>query len=131
MNSLLAIDYWTKKTWLAYSVGDFCFSLKTIPTVDVVKNITKILKEKNISTIVVGMPYNIDWSISKHWKNVLKFVKILESNFNIPIKLHDERLTTSEAKIFSYENNFEIDIDSESARLILEDFLENNKKNPS
>lgn len=70
------------------------------------------------------MPYNIDWTMSNHWKRVQKFVKILKNNIDVPIKYHDERLTSSEAKIFSYENDINIDIDAESARLILESFLD-------
>lgn len=88
-------------------------------------NLNKIIPQKNISKIIIGMPYNIDGTFSKHCKNVQKFAKILEKNFpKIPIILYDERLTTSEARIFEAENNINIDIDSESARLILENFLQ-------
>lgn len=125
MNNFLSIDYWTKKSWLAYSVGSFCFPLKTVPTREILDNLNKIIPQKNISKIIIGMPYNIDWTLSKHCKNVQKFAKILEKNFpKIPIILYDERLTTSEARIFEAENNINIDIDTESARLILENFLE-------
>lgn len=70
------------------------------------------------------MPYNIDGSISKHGKRVSEFVKRLEKIINIPIILHDERLTTSEALLgFDEDGITGGDVDAEAARLILVDFL--------
>ena len=69
------------------------------------------------------MPYNIDGTMSAHGNRVKNFAKKLEK-FGLPVIFHDERLTTSEAKIAFSENNFAGDIDAESARLILENFLE-------
>jgi len=45
------------------------------------------------------MPYNIDGTMSKHGRRVQKFVQELEKIFTIPVILHDERLTTSEAQM--------------------------------
>lgn len=74
------------------------------------------------------MPYNIDGSMSKHGKRVEQFAKELEKKIQLPIHLHDERLTSSEARIAFDETGFDGDVDIESARLILEDFLESEKK---
>lgn len=65
------------------------------------------------------MPYNIDGTESAHCKKVRTFAKKLESTITINIIFHDERLTTSEAKFGGVD-----DIDAESARLILEDYLD-------
>jgi RNase H-fold protein (predicted Holliday junction resolvase) len=43
------------------------------------------------------MPYNIDGSMSKHGKRVNEFIKKLETVTSIPVMIHDERLSTSEA----------------------------------
>lgn len=74
--------------------------------------------------IIIGMPYNIDGSMSKHGKRVNEFIKKLELIIWIPIKLHDERLTTSEAILGFDEYGVNGDIDAEAARLILVDFLQ-------
>lgn len=124
----LSIDYGTKKTWLAYSVGSFVFGYKTIPTNELYTYIEKLTWEKNITDIIIGMPYNIDGSMSKHGKRVEQFAKELEKKIQLPIHLHDERLTSSEARITFDETGFDGDVDIESARLILEDFLESEKK---
>lgn len=78
--------------------------------------------------IVIGMPYNIDGTMSKHGKRVAEFVKRLEKIVEIPIVLHDERLTTSEAMMgFDEDGILDGDVDAEAARLILADYL-NQKK---
>lgn len=84
-----------------------------------------MIHEKQAESIVIGMPYNIDGSMSSHGKKVQIFAKKLENIINIPIIFHDERLSTSEARIGFAEAGIYGDIDAESARLIGEDFLEN------
>jgi RNase H-fold protein (predicted Holliday junction resolvase) len=53
---------------------------------------------------------------------VKQFQKTLEKEIQLPIILHDERLTTSEAR-FGLSDIEDGDIDAEAARLILEDYL--------
>jgi putative holliday junction resolvase len=123
-NSFISIDYGTRKSGLAYSVEGFCFAYKTIPTTDLLDRIPKWIIERKAETIIVGMPYNIDGSMSKHGKRVSEFVKRLQKTVQIPIILHDERLTTSEALLgFDEDGILGGDIDAEAARLILVDFL--------
>lgn len=122
-NNYLALDYWTRKTGLAYNTLSFAFSLATVPTNELIEKIASIIADKKITAIVIGMPYNIDGTMSKHGKRVKNFAKNLEQ-FSLPVFFHDERLTTSAARISFSENSHEGDIDAESARLILEDFFE-------
>jgi putative holliday junction resolvase len=117
--SLISIDYGTRKSGLAYSVEDFCFAHKTVSTKDLTAYLRKWIPEKKATSIVIGLPLNIDGTESKHSTRVRKFTKELENIFpEQEIILHDERMTTSEARLSSAE-----DIDAESARLILEDYL--------
>lgn len=69
------------------------------------------------------MPYNIDGTISKHGKRVDEFARKLEALIQIPIILHDERLTTSEAEMAFDDMGVDGDLDAEAARLILVDYL--------
>lgn len=118
-SSLISIDYGTRKCWLAYSVEWFCFAHTTVPTNELIDSLSKWEKQKACEGILIGLPLNIDGSESKHSAKVRKFAIELESSFpSKKIILHDERLTTSEARISSAE-----DIDAESARLILEDYI--------
>jgi putative transcription antitermination factor YqgF len=70
------------------------------------------------------MPYNIDGSISEHARRVEKFAKKLEITLSLPVILHDERLTTSEAIMGFDEMGMDGDIDAEAARLILVSYMD-------
>jgi putative Holliday junction resolvase len=123
-NSIISIDYGTRKSGLAYSVEGFCFAYKTVPTSELLSIIPQWAQIRKAETIVIGMPYNIDGTMSKHGKRVNEFVKRLQKTVQIPIKLHDERLTTSEALLgFDEDGITDGDVDAEAARLILVDFL--------
>ncbi|MGP1583465.1 MAG: Holliday junction resolvase RuvX [Candidatus Altimarinota bacterium] len=122
-NNYIALDYGTRKTGLAYSVENFCFAHKTVSKNELLEYLEIFIANKKPSAIIIGMPYNIDGTMSAHGNRVKNFAKKLEK-FGLPIIFHDERLTTSEAKIAFAENNFSGDIDAESARLILENFLD-------
>ena len=119
----ISIDYGTRKSGLAYSIEWFCFAWKTVPTTELLKIVPQWVIDRKSTSIVIGMPYNIDGSMSKHWKRVKEFSKKLESSTPIPIIFHDERLTTSEALLGFDEYGVNGDIDAEAARLILVDFL--------
>ncbi|GAB0174194.1 MAG: Holliday junction resolvase RuvX [Candidatus Altimarinota bacterium] len=115
----ISIDYGTRKCGLAFSVESFCFSHTTIPTKELIEYLLKWEKCQKCNTIVLGLPLNIDGTESSHSKKVRTFAKELALSFPTKeIVLHDERLTTAEAKMSGAD-----DIDAESARLILEDSL--------
>ncbi len=59
----------------------------------------KFIEERRANAIIIGMPYNIDGTMSKHGKRVQKFIQELEKVFKIPVIFYDERLTTSEAQM--------------------------------
>lgn len=122
----ISIDYGTRKSGLAYSIEGFCFAWKTVLTTELLAILPKWIQERKAEKIIIGMPYNIDGTMSKHGKRVTEFSKKLETLVDIPISFHDERLTTSEAILGFDEYGINGDIDAEAARLILIDFL--NKK---
>lgn len=119
----LSLDYGTSKTWLAYSVESFCFAWKTVPTRTLLEELPKYIREKWAKMLLIGMPYNIDGTMSKHGRRVQEFAKKLEQIIDIPIILHDERLSSSEARMSFAEDGEDGDIDAEAARLILIDYL--------
>ncbi len=116
----LSIDYGTHKSWLAYSVEGFCFAHTTLSTRELLEYLPKWIQERKPKGIIIGMPYNIDGTESAHCKKVRMFAKTVKKAIPIEIIFHDERLTTSEAKFGWVE-----DIDAESARLILVDYIKN------
>ncbi|AEO08316.1 Holliday junction resolvase RuvX [Buchnera aphidicola] len=79
--------------------------------------------------IIVGLPLNINGTKQIITNKSEKFANLLQSKFNIAVKMHDERLTTVEAKsILFYKNGFKAlkkteKIHSYAAVIILESWL--------
>lgn len=129
----LWIDLWNKRCWLAYST--FWWIIFTLPSAnrfELVPTLKKIIKEKSIETIVLGMPYDLYWIDKVQLDRTNKFYEKLKDIFP-EIKIHtvDERFTTFEAinilNQFEKKENIKDKKDSMSAFLILESFLQKNK----
>ena len=64
----------------------------------ILKKLDEIFEKYEVDTIVVGMPFNMDGSISERAKITEEFVHKLKCKYNkIKIETIDERLTTVEA----------------------------------
>ncbi|AXN02194.1 Putative Holliday junction resolvase YggF [Candidatus Purcelliella pentastirinorum] len=134
---LLAFDFGTKKIGVA--VGQTI--TKTAEPLNLIKiknnmpdwiKIKKLKKEWEPNLIILGLPLNMNNTEQIFTKKTKKFANNLRNILNIPVELHDERLTTIEAKInilnnLEHKNLKKINIDSYSAVLILESWLKNNK----
>lgn len=94
---------------------------------DALNKLMEIIKVKNISKVVLGLPKNMDNSLGFAAQRSLNFKKILESA-NVEVILEDERLTTVEAINIMKNNglkriNEQNKTDVLSAVLILESYL--------
>lgn len=93
--------------------------------------IGKMLAEWQPDLLVVGLPLNMDGTEQDLTQRAKKFANRLNGRFNLPVQLHDERLTTTEARaeIFArggYKALKKDKVDSISACLILESWFESN-----
>jgi len=121
--SILGIDYWEKKVWLAIEIENIAFSYAIIDRVKIIKELKKIIKEKNIKTIVIWEPFDFYWQENKTLLKVQKFKKNLQELFpDLKIESIDERFTT---KIVDNSKNKRDDL---SAVVILQDYLDRKKK---
>ena len=94
---------------------------------DALNKLLEIIRDKNISRVVLGLPKNMDNSLGFAAQRSLNFKKLLESE-NIEVILEDERLTTVEAINIMKNNglkriNEQNKTDVLSAVLILESYL--------
>lgn len=91
------------------------------------KEVLNIVYEKNIGTIVLGLPKNMDSSMGFAAKRSLSFKEMLEEN-GIKVELQDERLTSLEAINIMKTNGIK-DINKKkktdiiAATIILESYL--------
>ncbi len=99
----------------------------------VLKRLDEILEQYELSTIVVGMPLNMNGTISERAQITEKFVHKLKCKYNqIKIETVDERLTTVEAhKTMNFldvnKNKKRNIVDTISATYILETYLNKQK----
>lgn len=123
----LAIDLWDKRCGLAYSQMGYIFTLPYLPRVEVVSKLKKILKEKEISKIVVGLPYDLYGQEKKQLEKTQKFIQKLQIEFpHCEVIWEDERFTTFlsvDTLSHMWEKNISDKKDSLSAYFILESYL--------
>jgi putative holliday junction resolvase len=95
-----------------------------IPRVEIVKEIKKLISEKHISDIVIGLPY-INSGLSNQALKIQEFSKKILETFPM-IRLHfiDERFTSliPKKELISQDP-----IDMISAQMLLETFLSRKK----
>ena len=129
----LGIDYGTRRVGLAH--GDEIGVATPLPAlVDADEPVRwqklgVIIKERRITVLVLGYPYNMDGSVGFKAKEVDAFATRLKAAFGLPVHLVDETLTSSEAEasIPKKDRRGVRDsglIDSRAACLILQDYLD-------
>ena len=134
IQTILGIDYGEKRIGVAigFVQGKISLPYKIIKNTSknfVLKELKEIIKEKNISLIVVGLPYGLSDKDrkSKQFKKIVNFTVFLRSNFSIEIVNEDERLSTKIAgellleKKKKKEKNIKDDV---AASIILQAYLD-------
>lgn len=99
----------------------------------ILKRLDEILQQYEVNTIVVGMPINMNGTISERAKITQQFIHKLKCKYNkIKIDTIDERLTTVEAhKTMNFleinKNKKKNIVDTISAVYILETYINKSK----
>lgn len=91
--------------------------------------VAKEAREREVASIVVGYPKNMDGSEGPRTEVVRAFVELLRAETDIPVLLWDERLSTVEAHRFltmtgSGGKKRKKLVDTLSAQIILQDYLD-------
>ncbi len=130
---ILAIDFGLKRIGLAISDPLLIFPSITLTlsnNSNTLAELVKIISEKNIKEIVLGIPGVKNESTENLVKEIAAFKLELEKRVRFPIHLWDEQFTSKIASARIHESvskkskrrNKEI-IDSEAAAVILEEYL--------
>ena len=99
---ILSLDVGEKRIGMAVSdaLGLIAQQLETLTrsneTDDFIR-IRDIVKDKEVSEIVVGFPLNMDGTEGPKAAEINKFIEGLKKECSVPMKIWDERLTTREA----------------------------------
>jgi putative holliday junction resolvase len=120
--SFLAFDFGTQRTGVA--VGNrLTRSAQPIKTIKAEGDarfvpIAAIIQEWQPDALVVGVPRHPDGTAHDMTQRAQRFARQLQGRFNLPVHEVDERYSSVEAAAQGAK-----DLDAESARIILEQFL--------
>lgn len=130
---VMGIDYGTKRIGIAISdpQATMALPLETIPLKgddSHMERIQKLAQDYHVARVVVGLPYNMDGTLSEIGKAVLEWTDALRQRLGIPIVLWDERLSTFEAHAVMRDLNVKTKkrrqvVDQIAASLILKEYL--------
>ncbi len=132
----LGVDFGDARIGLAISdpLGMFASGLETYHRKNLqsdVSYIANLVKEKEVDTLVVGLPLNMDGTSGIRVEKTKQFCEEILKICNVKIEYLDERLTTVEAEKMLIsadvrrENRKKV-IDKVAATLILQNYLNRN-----
>ncbi len=137
MGRILAIDYGEKRIGLALS-DPMKITAQPFSVINVISfkraanDIAKIVDERDIEEIIIGMPYKADGGEGEMALKVRDFASLLEKRVKVPIKFIDERMTTKAVDRVLIEGGIRKEKrrgirDKLAATYLLEGYLESRK----
>lgn len=130
---IMGVDYGDARTGVA--ISDLLCSIVGSTTVihsrrqeKTLEQLCQLVKQHDVSEIVVGLPKNMDGSEGPRAELCREFAQLLEEMTGLPVKLWDERRTTVEAHNILSAHNYhgqkrKDTVDAVAASLILEGYL--------
>jgi putative Holliday junction resolvase len=131
----LGIDYGGKRIGLSYGDGlGVAVPMPALTAATAEKRqlaLAALVRARDITDFVLGLPLNMDGSTGPKAKEVEAFAAQLRADFGRPVHFVDERLTSYEAEDTIPKSRRRAVrasglIDSRAATLILQDFLDQN-----
>ena len=131
---ILALDHGSKRIGVAVSdeTKTIAQPLEYIPAepfADFLARLKQLLAEKEIDLILVGLPRNMDGSYGPAAQKVEAFVAVLKTAVTVPIKMWDERLTSTMANRILIQGRVRRDkrkekVDKMAAAILLQSYLD-------
>ena len=136
----IGLDLGTKTLGISLSdkLGLIASFYKTIEFKDedyesLIEPLKEIIKENEVSAIVLGLPKNMNNSLGFASERSIKFKELLEDKINIEVILEDERLSSVEANNIMImsdlsRNKRKKKVDALAATIILQRYLDRKGK---
>jgi putative Holliday junction resolvase len=132
----MGLDLGEKRIGVALSdpLGWTAQGLEVIPVSGSLENsitpIQNIVRQYEVEKIIIGMPRNMDGSLSPSAIRAKEFAGLLSKKLGLPVEMYDERLTTLAAERVLLEADLSRSrrrkvIDKMAAVLILQGYLDN------
>ena len=134
LSRVLGLDYGERRIGLALSdplriIAKPLTIIDRKKTKDHISEISKIVAEKKITSIVVGLPITLKGHYSKQTEIVLNFIDQLKLDLQIPVVAIDERLSSVAAekslRAQSIKTGYEKGrVDETAAAIFLQEYLD-------
>jgi putative Holliday junction resolvase len=131
---ILALDHGTKRIGVAVSdetktIAQPLEYILAEPFEGFLERLKTLLVEKEIDLVLIGLPRNMDGSYGPAAQKVEAFVAVLRSAITVPIRMWDERLTSSQANRILIQGNVRRDkrkekVDKMAAAILLQSYLD-------
>src|SRR3984957_2361497 len=131
---ILALDHGTKRIGVAISdeLGMIAQPLEFVPAEPFEKflaRLNEIIQTKQVGSLIVGMPRNMDGSYGPAATKVREFVAVLKESITMPIVFWDERLTSTQANRYLVQANVRREkrkekVDQTAAAILLQSYLD-------
>lgn len=132
-STVIAFDFGMRSIGIAVgqAITHTASPLQAIKAIDGIPNwdeLSKLIDDWEPNALLVGLPLNMDGTEQDITASVKRFVGRLKHKYNLPVFLHDERLSTvdAKAKLFElggYKKLSKEKVDSVSACLIYESWV--------
>ena len=132
---LLALDLGHKRVGMAVS-DELCLTVRPLATLrrtnwkQLLRHVSDALQSFDAQALVIGLPLRMDGTEGSAAQAARRTARKFELSLKVPVYLQDERLTSLEAEESLRAAGFADDdlrrerVDSESAAIILRDFIE-------
>lgn len=137
---ILALDHGTVRIGVAISdeLGMLAHPLDFLPAeppTEFLDRLKKLVQEREVALVLVGLPRNMDGSYGPAVRKVEEFVILLKETIPIPVRTWDERLTTLQAHRMLAESGKRSKerrgrVDSSAAAVLLQSYLDAQAANP-
>ncbi len=124
--TIVGLDIGNKRVGIAYENRGIIFPFKVIIRATLVSELKKLIKEKQVTKIVIGMPYGEYSENTQLWRIEKTFLMLQNTFPEIEFFKEDERFTTLLSSNFLLENGQDTSQkkDDLSASYILESYLQ-------
>ena len=140
MSRVLGIDFGTRRIGLALSdpTGTLASPLPFLENHsfrEVAARLKELTETQQVETVVIGMPRNMDGTYGPSAEKVREFITQIQPHLAAKIIPQDERLTTAQAskglaQMGLSQKELRKKVDSSSAAIILQQFLDRNHPHP-
>ncbi len=99
----------------------------------VVADLQKIVRDRQVQVLVVGLPYSMDGTLGSQARHTIKLTKALSTALQLPVEYVDERLTSFQAEEMLKSENISPSrnkdlIDRKAAAIILQQWLDKRRE---